>query len=60
MNEANTRNITLEKNSIRVDEKGRVVIEDDAVLDQIQGGFGIPETLSSMLANGACANAGCS
>ena len=47
---------TLNEHDFRIDSKGRVVIENSDLMDEINGATGVFPILGS---NGACINSGC-
>jgi hypothetical protein len=49
----------LSEGSFMVDELGRIVIEDQELLSEINGAFSSGDAFSSSLINGACSNGAC-
>lgn len=59
MNHVNEYTQYLTEGSFIVDELGRVVIEDPAILSAINGAFSSGDAFTSSLINGACSNGAC-
>jgi len=49
----------LTESQFVIDELGRVVIEDPAILSEINGAFGLGEAFNDTLANAGCVNGAC-
>lgn len=49
----------LTDNNIKIDELGRVVIDDPAVLSEINGALSDGDAYAGTLFNGGCSNGGC-
>lgn len=59
MKQTNELMTYLSDNNIQVDELGRVVIEDPAVLAEINGALSSGDAFSNSLFNGGCSNGAC-
>lgn len=49
----------LSETNFAVDDLGRIVIDDPAILAEINGAYGGGDAFTSAMHNGACANASC-
>lgn len=49
----------LTESNFAVDELGRIVIDDPAILSEINGAYGSGDVFGNALSNGACANISC-